>query len=245
MPTFTIITAVVAGKDQYIGETYDSIDAQQLPAGWELEWIVQEDGETGEPRKRLPHDDPRISYSMGTWSRASTARTLATGRMTGKYVRAVDADDILLPGALARDIEVLEREPVGWVVSPAIDLHEDGSLVPGPRDPDPGLLPENALLDGERASLMPILGTTVTARSVLVHALGGWPAIPRGEDAAIAVALEAVSRGWMLAEPSLYYRRWPEQTTAAGKTLDPANAAPTIARAEAIRSLGWRWTPSD
>lgn len=241
MPKISIITAVVAGKDEHIMETYNSLVTQDLPSGWEIEWIVQEDGETEEPRKRIPDDDPRISYGTGTWSRASTARTLAMGRATGKYTRAVDADDILTPGALARDIEVLEREPIGWVVSPAIDLHPDGSLVPGPRDPAPGLLPDQTLLAGERAGLMPILGTTVTAHTALIHALGGWPAIPRGEDAAIVVALEAVSPGWMQSEPSLFYRRWPKQTTATGKLLDPYNAAPTIARAEALRELGWHW----
>lgn len=244
MPKISIITAVVAGKDDYLNETWQSLVDQELPAGWDFEWIVQEDGTTGEPRKRLAVDDPRIDYGMGTWSRAASARTLAAGRVTGRYIRALDADDILLPGALARDIEVLEREPVGWVVSPAIDLHVDGSLVPGPRDPEPGLLPDYALFEGEAAGEMPVLGTTMTGRTELIHALGGWPAIPRGEDAAIVVAMEAVSPGWMQAEPSIYYRRWPAQTTADGKIFDLAYAAPTLARAKALRALGWRWTPT-
>ena len=64
--------------------------------------------------------------------RAPRARTVALSRAAGG-VRAVDADDLLPEGALWRDIEALTAHPeVGWCVSPAIDLLEDGTLKAGP-----------------------------------------------------------------------------------------------------------------
>src|SRR5437879_3785904 len=54
MPTLSIITAVLAGKHQHLAETYRSLAAQELPAGWDWEWLVQEDGETGIPLAELP-----------------------------------------------------------------------------------------------------------------------------------------------------------------------------------------------
>lgn len=248
MPTISLITAVVAGKHQHITETAASIVDQELPEGWTWEWVVQEDGETGLPGQPLDLDDPRISYAMADRGRAATARTLASARATGKYVRALDADDVLTPGALARDIAVLESHPVGWVVSPALDMFPDGRLVPGPRDPVPGPLPPTLMYDSETAGLLAVLGCTATAHTSLVRALGAWQALPLDEDVALVVALEAVAPGWMQAEPSIHYRKWSEQTTA-GK--DVHAAAPSgagrdviLGRADALRAAGWRWAPN-
>lgn len=246
MPTISLVTAVLAGLDEHIGETYESLLTQELPAGWEWEWVVQEDGETGEVAERLPRDDSRVSFDTGRHGRAAAARTLAMARVTGKYVRALDADDRLTPGALARDIEILETQPVGWVCSPAIDVFPDGTEKAGPRDPRAGLLPRTTMYDGEKAGLLPVLGTTVTAYADLVRALGAWQALTLSEDVALMIALEAAAPGWMLDEPSLWYRKWPSQTTA-DKTHDATPWGPgrdvVLGRADALRALGWSWNP--
>jgi glycosyltransferase involved in cell wall biosynthesis len=44
MPTVSILTAVYAPTAKYLPETIASVREQILPAGWDLEWIVQEDG---------------------------------------------------------------------------------------------------------------------------------------------------------------------------------------------------------
>ena len=247
MPIISLITAVVDGLHEFLPETYDSLRAQELPRDWTWEWVVQEDGETGRPGSLLPTDDPRVSYAMAQRGRASTARTLALPRAAGTFVRALDADDMLTPGALARDVEVLTTQPVGWVVSPARDLMPDGEVVDGPRDPDPGILPEQTMYDGERDGLLPVLGTTVTTHTSLVRALGAWQALPTDEDVALLLALEAVSPGWMLGEPSLLYRRWPGQTTADKDVNRPAEHSirreVVMERADALRAMSWRWTP--
>lgn len=241
-----VVTAVKAGKDDHLGELWDSLVDQEMPPGWDWRWILQEDGETGEPYAKVP-SDPRISSGSGSWGRASRARTLALSRVTGELLRAVDADDVLTPGALWRDIEVLSTHPeIAWCVSPAVDLLEDGSTWPGPRDPEPGPLAPGVMADGEREGLMPVLGGTMTVHTELVHALGGWPPLP-AEDVGLALAVEAVSAGWMQQEAGLLYRRWPkaagwgkDKSVASGDS--PARTV-MLARVDALGAMGWRFTP--
>lgn len=247
MPTISLVTPVLAGLDEYLPALYESIETQQMPDGWKWEWLVQEDGETTDPARRLP-DDPRIHFDTGTRGRAATARTLALARATGELMRTVDADDILLPGALARDIDALTTNPaIGWVVSPAVDLWPSGETVTGPRDPESGPLPDRALYNGESRGLLPVLGCTLAAHSDLIRAVGGWQALPVDEDVALLVAVEAVAPGWMLAEPSIYYRKWPGQTTsgrdASGEAPDSPRRRVILDRADVLRRSGWRWKP--
>jgi glycosyltransferase involved in cell wall biosynthesis len=137
--TISVITPVFDGGHLYLGDVYDSLVAQEMPPGWAWEWCVQEDGRSGVPETFLPSDDPRVSFATGLAGRAGVARTMALTRAKGVVARSLDADDLLLPGALARDIECLHR--VAWCVSAGHDLLPDGKTVPGPYDPPGGPLP--------------------------------------------------------------------------------------------------------
>jgi glycosyltransferase involved in cell wall biosynthesis len=243
----TIVTAVLAEKDDHLGALWESLETQELPPGWEWQWVLQEDGETGRPSKRIP-SDPRISAGMAPWGGESRARTLALSRVEGALVRAVDADDMLPAGALAQDVETLTSHPeVGWCVSPAIDLFVDGTRQRGPRDPDPGPLRRGCLEEGERAGLLQVLGGTMTAYTELVQLLGGWPPLA-AEDVGLLLAAEAVSPGWMQAEPGLIYRRW-DKAECWGRDKSQASAATVgrgvmLERVAALRRTGWSWTPA-
>ena len=250
MPTFSIITPVFAGGDAYLRETYESIASQRLPAGWSIQWIVQEDGKTGTPLERLP-DRTWISTSMARRGGAARARTIALDRAEGVLLRALDADD-LLPDehALARDIEVLvANHDLGWTVAPALDLHPDGRINPGPAGPPPGRLAAGLLADGLRVGAKLAVGTTTTMYTELLVALGGWPAIPAFEDIGPLLAAEAVAMGWMQTEPGLIYRKHPRQSTAEPEYHEESERvvreAVVLRRADAIRRLGWKWQPSD
>lgn len=246
MPTISVITAVLAGKHHFLTETYHSLLAQHLPAGWGWQWVVQEDGETGLVAQ-LP-DDPRVSPGSAKRGLAAVARTLALGRAEGVLVRALDADDVLLPGALARDIEALVNRPeLGWCVSPALDLLTDGGTRSCPDDPPPGALAPGWLAEEKRRSAIPVVPTSMTAYTELVEIMGGWQAMPGTEDVALLLACEAVAPGWMLDVPSLLYRKWPGQTTA-HPAWSPTNLAAAarsrivLRRADALRAAGWRWS---
>ncbi|MFD7707108.1 glycosyltransferase [Streptomyces sp. NPDC059785] len=249
MPKLTVLTPVHENGYAYLDELHECLADQKLPAGWQLEWLVQEDGRTGRPLEAIP-DAPWISKGAGRWGGAAQARTLGLTRATGTLLRCVDADD-LLPDqqTLARDIEFLEADPsYGWTVSPCLDLRFDGRLEPGPYDPVPGPLPERAILDGLKRGELPVVGTTLTARTDLVRLTGGWPAIPAFEDAALVLFCEAVSRGWMQTEPGLIYRKHPTQHTASAAFRDEEETRLrqeiAIDRAEALHASGWRWAPA-
>ncbi|OIJ92345.1 GltA [Streptomyces monashensis] len=246
MPTITVLTPVFEGGHAYLHELYECLSGQKLPGDWRLEWVLQEDGQTGKPLEAVP-DAPWISKGAGRWGGAARARTMGLGRATGSLLRCVDADD-LLPDqdTLARDIDVLQSNPsYGWTVAPFLDLYPDGRLEPGPH-PAPGPLPERVLLDGAKRRI-PVMGTTLTARTDLVRLVGGWPALPGYEDLAVALFCEAVSRGWMQEQPGEVYRRHPAQQTAGAAHKDEderrLRQGIVIDRAEALHASGWRWSP--
>lgn len=247
MPTISVLTPVVRGKHHHLQETYESLASQALPSGWGWQWVVQEDGHTGLLDELLP-DDPRISIGCSQQGRASTARTLGLVRAEGELLRTLDADDILPAGALEQDIEALTGAPqYGWCVSPTLDLMPDGSLMPGPYDPEPGPLPPKLLYEGQASGSLQVVGTTMCAYTTLIRALGGWPALYADEDVALMLAVEAVAPGLMLKSPGLYYRKWDGATTAQAAEYRPdeghlRNAA-ILSRADALRELGWRWEP--
>ncbi|MEU9502810.1 GltA [Streptomyces sp. NPDC048196] len=231
-------------------ETYESVAAQQLPTGWSLQWLVQEDGKTGRPLDRLP-DRPWISKDASRAGGAARTRTLALPRAEGLLTRTLDADD-LFPDehTLARDIEALAANPdLGWTVAPAVDLYPDGQLVPGPCDPPPGRLPSGYLAEGLRAGTLPVMGTTATIYTELLLAHGGWPAIPAFEDVGPLLAAEACADGWMQEKPGEIYRKHSAQQTAASDYQDESERTIRIgivlSRADVLRRLHWTWQPRE
>lgn len=85
----SVITAVKSGMADHLGALYGSLQSQAMPPTWEWQWVLQEDGETGEPASMVPRDR-RISTGMAPWRGAARARTLALSRADGDLVRAVD-----------------------------------------------------------------------------------------------------------------------------------------------------------
>lgn len=175
------------------------------------------------------------------------ARTLALARVHGVLLRALDADDLLPEGALARDIETLTtHRELGWCVSACLDLLPDGTLTPGPHDPPAGPLPPGVLAQGLKEGKLQVMGTTLTAYTDLVRAVGGWMALP-SEDVALLVTCEAVAKGWFIDQPGEIYRKWSGQQSAnpdLHKQLsNRTHHEVLVARADALRRAGWRWHP--
>src|SRR5262245_47727076 len=61
----SVITAVHGDTVGHLPATYASLASQVLPVGWDWEWLVQEDGQTGLDRKstRLNSSHLGISYA--------------------------------------------------------------------------------------------------------------------------------------------------------------------------------------
>ncbi|MFJ3778077.1 glycosyltransferase family 2 protein [Streptomyces sp. NPDC090075] len=245
----TVVTAVHAPSARFLPEAYASLGEQRLPDGWEWRWLVQEDGYGDEVRPYVP-DDARVSFRQGRAGGPGVARTIALARAEGPYVRILDADDRLPPGALARDLAVLEGDPaVGWATSRVLDLLPDGSTAGFPGDPQEGPIERGAVLDfwaanDFRAQVHP---ASLFVRRELLLALGGWMALPASEDTGLLLALNAVSRGWFSAATGLLYRKWEGQVTGQSAHTDPvergARMAVVEARARALAGFGWQYPP--
>lgn len=243
----SVVTPVYEGGEKYLNAAYGSLKAERdsLPDGWDLQWLVQEDGITGRPLRSLPNE-PWISTGKARRGGAAVARTMALPRATGELVRMLDADDLLTEGGLARDIAAMEAHPtLGWCISSGLDLLPDGTLEPGPYDPPEGLLTYRALLAAYDADHFPVLGTHLTVRTPLLLAVAGWPALPAWETLGIVLRCAAVSDGWMTAAPGGIYRKHPDQTTARAAYADVADVqqlrAVVRAQADALHATGWRW----
>ncbi|MGV9264285.1 glycosyltransferase [Kitasatospora sp. NPDC003701] len=243
----TVITAVHGPSAEYLADAYKSLLDQDLPEGWDWQWVIQEDSETDDVAPHVP-DDARISFGQGRHGRAGMARTMGLSRATGQFVKVLDADDMLPPGTLARDLAVLTSRPdVAWTTSRVLDLLPDGSTVGFDRDPPAGSVERGEVLahwkaHNFRAQVHP---ATLCVRRDLLLALGGWMALPASEDTGLLLALNAVSRGWFIEETGLLYRKWPGQSThqaAHSQEIErAARMAVVQARAEALLALeNWR-----
>lgn len=246
MPTITLVTAVYNGGHHHLEDTYRSICEQQLPQGWSWQWCIQEDGDTGIIAEYVPASDERVSIGTGLKARTGVARTMALSRANGLFTRTLDADDMLLPGALSRDIERLQRVP--WCTSACIDLLADGSTTVGPYDPPDGPLPPGQLFTEHAENRLSVQAVTLAAHTDLIRALGGWPALTGAETDGLLLSVEAVAPGEFIAEPSLMYRKHSGQTTACPRYWNPDEANTRYnavqQRAAALRNSGWRWRTS-
>lgn len=243
----TVVTAVHGPSARFLPEAHASLCAQEMPDDWEWHWIVQEDGSSDAVAPHVPDDD-RVTFRQGRPGGPGVARTMALAHADGAYVKVLDADDRLTPGALARDLAALEGgHGIAWTTSRALDLHPDGSTTGFPGDPDEGPVERGAVLAHWRAHdfLAQVHPATLCVRRDLLLALGGWMALPASEDTGLLLALNAVSRGWFTAEPGLLYRKWQGQATGQSAHVDPAERAARMAVAEArARSLaasGWAY----
>lgn len=240
----SIITPVHPPSATYLAEAYASLLTQQMPDGWDWQWVVQEDGQTGTIAQLLP-EDKRISHGTSRAGGPGVARTMALSRADGDLVKVLDADDQLTPGTLARDINALAtRRDTGWTTSRVLDLLPDRSIVSWEhQDPPEGSLKRGSVLRywQRHGYRLPIHPATLCMRRHLLLALGGWMALPASEDTGLLLALNAVSDGHFIGEPGLLYRKWSGQSTSQDAHTDPDELAARIriieARAVALSAL--------
>ncbi|GAA2317543.1 glycosyltransferase family 2 protein [Streptomyces kunmingensis] len=242
-----VITAVHAPSAHFLPAAHQSLVEQELPEGWDWHWLIQEDGQSDRVAPHVP-DDERVSFRQGRSGGPGVARTMALAHADGEYVKILDADDQLAPGALARDVAALEADPsIGWTTSRVLDLLPDGTTAGFPGDPEPGPIERRAVLDhwashDYRAQVHP---ATLCVRRELLLALGGWMALPASEDTGLLLALNSVARGWFSSDVGLLYRKWEGQMTGHASHVDKAERdarmAVVEARARALDQFRWRY----
>ena len=138
----------------------------------------------------------------------------------------LDADDVLLDGALRRDIATLDAHPgVAYTISRVLNYQPDGSTTRFPENPDPGPIPVGSLLPyWQRHDEPQAHPASLCVRAEILAALGGWMAVSSSEDTGLLLTLSAISTGYFIGEPGLHYRVWPGQTTT-GRVKDDERTA--------------------
>lgn len=231
----SILTPLDPGAADFLQDTCRSVIGQDLPAGWELEWLVHVDGGTA-PSWLADLDDERVSVSSHPDRFGpAVSRNLLLARASGEYIKVLDGDDHLPSGALARDIEAVVAHPeITWVTSRANDLLPDGSCAFVADDQSPGIIEVGAVFDHWMAHDFRVCvhPATLFASLHAVAALGGWMALPGSEDTALLLALNAKHPGYFVDDLGLIYRKWHKQLTAQPNHRDGALRS---LRCEAIR----------
>ena len=159
--------------------------------------------------------DPRIGY-LGTWAQQGPAgaRNVGVSCARGTWIRILDDDDILPPGALAAAIDVVERHvDVLWITGEALDLTEAEPQPISGHGFAPGPLPRPAfarwLLEHDEGPL-PVHPASLFVRRDAFLAVGGCSALSPGEDVEMLAALSTLFDGWHTGAPALHYRVSPQ-----------------------------------
>ncbi len=220
----SVITPVFNPVPEYLTAAYESLRDQQMSPGWRWEWIVQEDGHTRQAQDILPADD-RIVFGRERHGGVAIARNLALAAARGELVKNLDHDDLLTPGALARDIVNLSRSPaLRWATSRALDLMPDGSAVGLPGDPQGGRLDPGQVFEHWRSHdyRLPVHPATICIERSLAVVIGGWMASPGSDDTGMLIAASLLSPGYFEPEAGLLYRKWPGQAGAKPAHREPS-----------------------
>jgi len=238
----SIITAAYGPKADYLDETIRSVRDQQLPDGWEVEWLIQEDGNEPQLADKLA-DIPGVHYAANHMQAGpAVTRNFALARASGELVQVLDHDDMLLPNALSTLIPHFEDPHIGWAVAQADDLLPDGT-----RTNYESALPFGTLTPGvvndwaiEHGGNWPIHCAALMIRTDLVRALGGWAAAPIDEDIIMFAALSELVPGYNDPAITWLYRIHEQQTHKARTSKLHSQTARRIAlqRVQALSRVG-------
>ncbi|MBF6411446.1 MULTISPECIES: glycosyltransferase family 2 protein [Nocardia] len=242
----SVLTAVHQPSAAYLPETLASIAAQELPSGWELEWVLQEDGPASWIADLADgHDWVRYSANGEKLGIAST-RNLALNRVRGSLVQVLDSDDLLLPSALATLIPHFADPSIHWALGQADDLLPDGTRKSFP--PYEGLpfgrVPAGAVNTWaiNTGGSWPVHCAGLMLRSTTVRAMGGWGGVPTNDDLVMLAGVSGVADGYFDDAVTWLYRQHEAQTVrgARHRTWGDDTRRMALQRAVAVRNSGLR-----
>ena len=245
MPLLSVISSAYGPTAVHLDETIASVLALTIPDGWEMEWIVQEDGEHPTLSDRLTAIDIVKYQANDARLGISSTRNLALSRASGSLVQALDHDDILLPNAAETLIPRFMEHPIGWAIGQADDLLPDGTRQEYTSAIPFGLTPAGAMnrWAAEHDGNWPIHCAALMMRTEALRALGGWTGIPYDDEVATFAALSEITDGYHDPALTWLYRHHPLQThrsaASAARSADGRRIA--LQRAYAVRATGLRF----
>lgn len=242
MPLISVITPTQARNADWLYATGASVLGAALPGGWELEWLVQEDGDEPSLADRvdaLADGDPRVRFgALGVQAGSGATRNAALVRAVGDLIVGMDHDDVFASDGLAALVDALVRTPEAvWSCGRCDWLLPDG----GHWAKD-DVLPAGVVAPGAITRYLletrdwPFPAAFTCYRRDLLLATGGWPAMARSEDAGLLLGISHHHAGVWVDRVVATYRRWEGQ-----KTVEPSDIAlrdttadALLARAEAL-----------
>ena len=169
MPRVSVVICVYNGAP-CVGRALDSVFTQDFDG---VEVIVVDDGSTDDtPAVLNPYRD-RAQIIRQENQGLAGARNAGVAAGRGEYVAFIDADDVWLPGRVAKTVAALDRAPnavlaySNAILVDAQDRPLAQSYVPADKAYAPAL---EELLGG----WWPILPSTVTIRRKTIEACGGF-----------------------------------------------------------------------
>lgn len=182
-----LVSVCVPARDaeRFLGEALASALAQDVP----LELLVCDDGSRDGTRRiaqLAAARDPRVRLLRHRRPRGVVAaRNALLAAARAPYVAFLDADDAYLPGALAAQVAVLEREPgVALVHGGAQIVDEDGRVLPPWRRPfERDAIEPAASAFAELLLANEVVTSTAVARRDALLAAGGFAEVgPSSSD---------------------------------------------------------------
>ncbi len=214
MPLVSVITPTQAHNADHIGQVWESLCTQVLPQGWELEWVVQEDGLDPQVAGRLPEDSRVRHDALGVQVGSPATRNHALARARGDVVAGMDHDDFHTAGGLGALLRPYDQAGVGWTCGRSRWQMEDGGTWTKDDVLAAGRVSARTVTDHFLATDdFPFPAAFTTFRRDLLVAHGGWPAVARSTDAVLLAAFSDVHDGWWVDQTVAVYRRWSAQKT--------------------------------
>ncbi len=124
-----IIPAYNAGR--WLPETLQSVAIQGYP---DTEVIIVDDGSTDNTAGYVAQTWPKYTLIRTENKGVSHARNLGASSATGDFIQFLDADDILVPGKLVRQVQMLVAQPGTDIVYSnwqRLEEKEDGQFILG------------------------------------------------------------------------------------------------------------------
>ncbi len=224
-PAISVIMAAYNGA-ALVGETIASLRAQTF-RDWEL--LVVDDCSTDDTLAVLRAiEDPRITViASGTNQGPVHARNRAIASARGRYITALDQDDLCMPHRMARQAAFLDANPkVALVAAAALLLQADKAEPwPGERHLSP------AMIDWLLLTQNPLVWSTAMFRADAARRLDPFtrPELRYAEDFDLYRRIRAFGTIARIDEPLLEYRCHPGGASQKYRGMMQTSAAKVLA----------------
>lgn len=230
------VTVVIPNRDQgaFLAAAIDSALADP---GLRVEVIVVDDGSSDDSPAVVGRYGGRILALGSDGSGACRARNVGLAAASARFVKFLDADDFLLPGALAAQVAWMDRlaapetavcGDVRWV-----DAHGD-RLAPPPA-------PAAGLSEAERMVLHAPLTASPLHRAERVRRVGGFDErVPRGQEYDLHLRMWLDGTRFHHVPGEVYAYRQHASARISGGDSDAAVARGRLGSLERIRALAER-----